>query len=393
MAMELPDARFRSSPNLELKRLSELPPEQRGAFRELEADHDFYGLLVPRRQGSANIKSVGKQTAQLFRDLTQPRRLDPALLADPDERRELIDLVLDGILEIEHDGIFVGGAEAFPLLCSTDSRGQTPPEDAVARLSVEALQYAQELASTDPAALTRAVYFYNRLPLSNAWRARFPSRAAMLEHLGVTSGPLASRMERHWNLVPEAHANGWLSWMSREQRPQHAGAGMYKLYVSPRPERIRDAFEAVVRVLAEIPGASFKLGPTAAGILRPDKLVTYFDSRQALDAAADGLLRELAGCPPHGIPFTAGIGNDGLLSWGVDPPESERKLSWIGRESWRLWVANRLGAALSTAKSTRSAPAGGATVMEPWRFAMERVRRQGVDTVRWVPEESLWSAA
>ena len=26
----------------------------------------------------------------------------------------------------------------------------------------------------------------------------------------------------------------------------------------------------------------------------------------------------------------------------------------------------------------------------PWRFALERVRRQGVDVDRWVPSATLW---
>ena len=99
------------------------------------------------------------------------------------------------------------------------------------------------------------------------------------------------------------------------------------------------------------------------------------------------LRRELAGCDGHGVPFSAGLDDSGLLSWGVDPPDDERALRWLGRDSWRIWLARRLGAALSIAKAARAADA-----VEPWRFAIERARRHGVDVETWTPSATLWSA-
>ena len=115
----------------------------------------------------------------------------------------------------------------------------------------------------------------------------------------------------------------------------------YKLYVSPRPERIREAFEIVVRVLSASGGVHFKLGDSVGGLLRPDKLMLYFTTRDALLETASVLHRELAGCDAHGVPFTAGLDDSGLLSWGVDPPENDRALRWMQRQSWRLWVVTR----------------------------------------------------
>jgi len=163
------------------------------------------------------------------------------------------------------------------------------------------------------------------------------------------------------------------------------GAATYKLYVSPRPENIRDAYEAVVRTLAGR-DIDFKIGQDAGGLLRPDKMVAYFGDRAELDDVATELRARLAGCPAHGVPFTAAIGADGLLSWGLDPPAHERALSWLGRESWRLWLASKLGTAVAFAKMESQ-------TAEPWRFAVERVRRLGVDVERWTPSESLWRAA
>ena len=377
----LHEIRFRSNPHIELRQLGELAAEQREPFRELESDPDFYGLFVPRPPLTMNLKSVARQTAELFQSLSTPSRLDPALLGDDDYRGDVVDLVLDGVLEIETGDGFVSGADALALVCPP---AEAPAlRDAAARLSLDALLHAQDLESVQPQALTMALYLYNRIPMSPFWKTRFANPDAILSHLGADRGPLRALLEREWNAGATA---GWLSWGSKSSARRGADDVTYKLYVSPRPERIREAFEVVVRVLSDFPGTQFKIGDSAFGLLRPDKLVTYFTSREQLDEAADTLHRELAGCDAHGVPFTAGLDDTGLLSWGVDPPDSDRVLRWRERESWRLWVVQRLANALAIAKTAR-----GANAVEPWRFALERARRQGVDIETWTPSATLWS--
>jgi hypothetical protein len=374
--------RFRSTAQMELRRLDELTPEQKQPFLELEADDDFYGLLLPRPGVTLNVKSVGHQAAALFRDLAEPKVIDPAVLDDEYEN-DLIDLVLDGVLEIESDDAFVCGADAFPIFFP-DAR-PVAAENAIARLSREALQHAEDLETIDVHTLSGAMYAYNRIPITRFWLSRFADRNATLAHIEADGGQLRSLLDRYWTMNPLESSPWWISWRSNSPNGQHRGGATFKLYVSPRPERIRDAFHAVVRVLAAIPGSQFKIGPDASGLLRPDKLVLYFSNRDDLDHAAQRLHEELAGCPAHGIPFTAGIDDDGLLSWGIDPPDSERALSWQQRESWRLWVASRLAAAISFAKQSAT------DAVEPWRFAVERVRRHGVDVETWTPT-TIWRA-
>ena len=367
--------RYRASPLIELERLADLTAEQREPFLDLEKDPDFYGLFIPKPPLTMNLKSVSRQTATLFRKLAKPSRLTAAAAAG------VVDLVLDGILEVESRGVFVSGADALPLLAPPPD----PPalRDAVARLSRDALLHAQDLETDDPQTLTSALYLYNRLPLAPFWEARFATPEAILAHLGADRGTLKTLLGREWTASDGAH--GWLSWHPKS-RPWQCGTDVtYKLYISPRPERIRDAFEIVVRVLADFPGVPFKIGNSAAGLLRADKLVAYFATRKELDDAADALRRELAGCDAHGVPFSAGLDEGGLLSWGVDPPDDERALRWLGRDSWRGWLAQHLGAALAVGKLARTAGA-----VEPWRFAIERARRQGVDVETWTPTASLW---
>jgi hypothetical protein len=342
-------------------------------------DADFYGILVPRPPLSMNLKSVSRQTAQLFQFLATASPLPEELVGEED----VVDLVLDGILEMESAAGFVCGADALPLLSSVVEAPET--RDAATRLSRDALLHAQDLEQSDANALAMALYYYNRMPMTPFWKARFSDSDAILAHLGVHQGSLRALLERAW--IPVHHWKSWLSWTPRTPMRGGPDAVTYKLYVSPRPERIREAFEITVRVLAEFPGTPFKIGDSAMGLLRPDKLVAYFATRELLGEAADLLRRELAGCDAHGVPFSAGLDDSGLLSWGIDPPANEKALKWLGRDSWRLWIVKRLGAALSIAGTART------RALEPWRFAIERVRRHGVDVETWTPAATLWSRA
>lgn len=374
----LNELRFRANPHVGLRRLADLAAEQREPFLELESDPDFYGLLVPMAPLSMNLKSASRQTADLFQTLTSPARVDNALLADDEYARDLVDLVLDGILEIEGDDGFVSGADAMHVVCPSEQ------SELATGLSRDALLHAQDLETAESQQLTMALYLYNRIPISTFWKTRFPNREAVLAHLGADRGSLQVLLESHF--VASGSHSAWLSWTSKEAGPHDPEEVTYKLYVSPRPAQIRDAFEVVVRVMASFPGTQFKIGDGAAGLLRPDKFVVYFTTREELTAAAEMMRRELAGCDAHGIPFTAALDDSGLLSWGIDPPDNDRALRWLGRDSWRYWLVQRLGAALSIAKSARTQSA-----MEPWRFAIERVRRQGVDVDTWAPSATLWS--
>src|SRR6185436_9701044 len=189
-------SRFRSSPRFALRRLEELPSEQQNAFRELQNDDDFYGLLVPTSAGSASIKSVGQQAAQLFHSLAKPSRIAPSLLDDDAYRDDVVDLVIDGVLEIEIGGAFCFGADAFRIIAS--ALPEPVDHGRIGALSREAVQHAQELATMDVAELASALYCYNRIPLSRGWTARIPDRDAMLAHL--VAG--AKEADRHWHRTP-----------------------------------------------------------------------------------------------------------------------------------------------------------------------------------------------
>ncbi|MGD0630559.1 MAG: hypothetical protein ABR987_14605 [Terracidiphilus sp.] len=376
---------FRSNPAYELVAFDRLPLDRQELFAELARDPDFYGLLLPRISGAHSIKSVCRETAQLVRTMIQPGPLPGHVL---DKTREntnqaIAELVLDAVLEVEHEGRFVSGPEAYPLIYA--AHAAPAPAGLLPRLSQAALEYGQALAIDDPVRLSSRLYFYNRIPLTSSWTQRLPAEDAVSAFLGVSAPKNLKRLERNWSRVesPAAH-QPWFQWRSRSNRPsddqrRHG----YKLYISPRPEELPAAFSAVVQALQDSSAHFFKVGRNAMGLLRPDKLVVYFRDFEPLEKTAHELALRLSGCAAHGVPFTAALGDDGLLSWGVDPLPEKGALSWQGPESWRLWVTNRLAIGLVSARNN----IGG--TLQPWKFALERLRLENVNTVTWAPRDGF----
>jgi hypothetical protein len=375
---------FRANPAFELVLYDRLVPEERKALAQLRKDPDFYGILRPREGAAAlGVKSVDRETALLFLTLREPGPLPSymeALLGDG-AFRTVSRLVADGILEVEHGGGFVFGAAALPVLGGGEGGGEASGR--LAGISLDALRYGQDLEVDDAFVLSHRLYGYNRRPLTPRWKRLLADGDAVRAWLGVgPGGRWRQELERGWD--SRGPNEWWLSWHSRAQVDGLTGSGAtWKLYVSPAPEVLPESFGAILEALAAARAPQFKVGADAWGILRADKIVAYFPSFELLAAAADALTSRLSGMPAQGVPFTSEIGGDGLLSWGVDPPREE---SSLGGESWRLWLTHRLARSLLSARSAGGGHSGG----EPWRFALERVRLEGVDTDTWTPGTMLW---
>jgi hypothetical protein len=376
------ESEFRANPAYRLVLFDRLAPEQREPLRDLTKDPDFYGVLVPAEGSARKIKSVCRETALLLYTLREPGPLPDYVRATQGDgcNQAIAELVLDEILEIHREGRFVCGSEASDLIYG--ERESPGPQGTLPRLAQAALEYAQCLDIDDSGKLSARLYFYNRVPLTPSWKRRFPTSDAVAAHLGIDSSGANRRiLESGWyRTKPSSQFDGWFHWQSRTERmPESEVRQSYKLYVSPRPEVIADAFRCVAEVLAESPAFHFKVGYDAAGLLRPDKIVIYFSSVEALRNTAGLIAQRLQGCAAQGVPFTAAIGDDALLSWGADPLPGMGMLSWQERESWRLWITNRLATSLLVAKS---APNGG---LEPWQFALERLHLDNVDIDTWTP--------
>lgn len=378
-------AQFRANPGYQLVVFDRLPPEQQEALKELRNDPDFYGLLIPQPGSGRSAKSVSQDTALLLFTLSGPGKIPAYVQSKLGEscNQTLAELVLDGLLEIGSDAQFVSGSQAYHLIY------EKPPAShaagALSQLSQSALQYAETLDLDESLRLSARLYLYNRVPLSSRWRQQFPSQEFVAQYLGITNdGETQRLLDPRWarlKVAPEFE--GWFHWETRTHRHDLRSGQSYKLYVSPQPEFVQKAFREVAVVLAQSSAHHFKVGDDASGMLRPDKIVIYYYDFETLQQEANLISDRLSFCPAQGVPFTAAITQDGLLSWGIDPRREQGVLAWQERESWRLWITNRLAVALLAAKKVSSG------TLEPWRFALERIRLENIDTETWTPLASF----
>lgn len=375
------DCTFRSNPEYEIIAFEQMLPAEQSALKKLQQGSDFFGILRPLQKSGESIKAVCKNTALLLNNLKEAGRLPAVLLDGTDDHanHKIAELVLDGVLEISYRGRFVTGAEAHDAIHDTvkvaDNKGR------IARLSIEAVKYGQRLAIDDPIKLSAQMYFYNRVPMTPKWKRTIGADDLFSEFMGIAKGGrCADILEAHWTQIPYSPERaGWKSWTSkqtggRRRRISHD----FKLYVSPILDVVADVLYDIVDVFTETGVSRFKIGADLPGLTRPDKIVAYFDTFEHLAEVGRRLDERLGEVPVHGVPFTADLCRNGLLSWGMDPHEKP-VLDWQMPSSWRLWITNHLAGTLLMARKS-SMPS-----KEHWRFALKRLQLTGIDTESWTP--------
>lgn len=154
-----------------------------------------------------------------------------------------------------------------------------------------------------------------------------------------------------------------------------------KVYVSPHPLDLPEAVSACITASTGLPVVGIKYGLDVYGMLRPDKLVVYLAELDAVEVLAKRLLAVIGGLRTHGVPFTAELGGNGLISWGIDPPRDSEAATLGG--SWRQWITRVLALGLTS-------PDEPAT--EPWERALRGLAKAGVDPLTWAPKADLWTA-
>jgi hypothetical protein len=305
-----------------------------------------------------------------------------------------------------NDGFRSGPAAADLVLSVGSNAGQ----GRIAQLSAAALRYGQALTVLSTEMLASRLYFYGRQPISPELRCRMPDVRAVDEYVGIVPDGRATSQTLYAGWVQKPDGTGrplpWRHWVSsatRREIPCPGWAGpVYKLYVSPSSDAMSPAVAAVASSLAVSPGVKgFKIACDLAGICRSDKIVAYFDRLDDLQEGASRIAAQIEGIPAHGVPFTAAITLDGLLSWGADPP-----LDPAAPRSWRMWVTERLAEYLVMASGREGGdhqrPTENRTGhdvsadregIEPWQFALARLQLAGVDTNTWVPTSGMWRDA
>ncbi|WP_429289860.1 hypothetical protein [Paraburkholderia sp. CI3] len=123
--------------------------------------------------------------------------------------------------------------------------------------------------------------------------------------------------------------------------------------------------------LSNSAAVSLKVGGSACNLLRPDKLVVYFDRKDDLHDFAEQLFARTAGIPAQGVPFSFPIDSDGLLSWGLDPLSASEEAT-AEQMSWRWSLCQQVALAMVD----RSPPY---IAMEPWQRAIAWLRGFSID--------------
>jgi hypothetical protein len=354
----------RANPAYRLCALESLPASvRRSVETSLAALPGAGGVLVGRRDQSLPAKVVDTAGADLFRRLRRPGRA-PQLPAGL-----LTELVLDGVLEVRSADGFVSGPAAYGHLVGPAVVPE--PRSRLARISHAAIAYAARLQLSSADLLRGRLYAYHRVPLSPRWRRAFPGPEAVLEML---RGPSPG----HWaGPAGRDPGSSWLSWSRRGDTTPSTSLS-YKLYVSPAVEQLADTLPRIVDALTATPAPRFKVGAGAAGLLRPDKIVVYLRDAIELSEVAAALSTALDDVRPHGVPFSAELAGDGLLSWGGDPPVETGPVGG-GEESWRSSVCRRLAEHLAAAQA---APV---RRIEPATYALARLAADGVDVAEFAP--------
>ena len=375
-------ASFRLNPECEIVPFDDLIGTEKDALSALKLDPSFYGVVRSRLSGFS-LKSICHDTAHLLYSLRNPSPIPSHARAKLGEQclATVAKLVLDSVLEISTDDGFVSGGSAHSAVFDL---GECSPLRGQSELTISALKYAQSLNLEDSYAISTRLYGYNRLPATPAWRRKLPTESAVMAFFDLEQGTRnACLLERNWKAWDSANgSSAWLGWTSKRRQPYSHSERSFKLYVSPLPECLPDCFREALAVGTESGARALKVAKDVYGVLRPDKLILYFDTEESMTASAAALKVKLRGIPGHRVPFTAAIDNEGILSWGVDPPSLERLLPWQG-PSWRSWITDRIAVALT---NSRSVP----FPLEPWQAALDRVSLESVNILAWQPLPELW---
>lgn len=363
------DRDVRLNPAYRLWNLAELPEAERKALWDLGVDPLLAHGLITADAGSGLPDKVVDRAGT---DLLDELRCSAHFPIDAVER--FLPLLLDDVLQVDLDGEFVGGPRAYLNLAGDPD--EWPALDRLAGLSQDAVGYAERLGSFSVEHLTARLYCFFRIPLAPRWRHRYPDMDSVLEIVGHNNP--RSSLTRHWTRYGESLSEDWISWRRKDEHPLRAAAFPYKLYISPAMEAIEDAMTVMVDALTESGAMAFKLGSDAPGLLRPDKAVVYLRDNVELERVARAVERALGGFPAHGVPFTAQLAEEGLISWGGDPEAGEEPVG-AETESWRLSICRRL------AENLVAAGRAGLTQGWPARFALARLALDGVDVTTFAP--------
>lgn len=243
----------------------------------------------------------------------------------------------------------------------------------LSQLSMRALELGATIPTFDNRKLARWLYRYGCLPYLPSSELDYKSDDNPMTVLALSSGCTTHQILKT-AYEATTHADWVFFSLASAPIPKEAAC---KLYVSPQPVALAEAFPVVAKTFTDQGVRSFKVGRGIEGLFRSDKIIAYFDNLDDLIEVTKELVEKLAGCPAQGVPFTAEHGLDGLLSWSIDPPVITEPVSW------RSWIT--LGLATELVK-VQTLP-----INEAVEVALDAVSARGVNTDLWIMERATFS--
>jgi hypothetical protein len=110
--------------------------------------------------------------------------------------------------------------------------------------------------------------------------------------------------------------------------------------------------------------------------------VAYFPTRSGMQEFVRSLRPRLDGLRAHGVPFSADVTGDGLVSWGLDPADGSLPFSSANTQSWRVTVTSRLARSLILARHATKRD------VDAVQFALDRLSLEPVNVRTWAPRAS-----
>ncbi|HRI19743.1 MAG TPA: hypothetical protein PLA68_02260, partial [Panacibacter sp.] len=315
---------FRANPGYLLAESGNLNRPEQEALAGLLKDPEIFGVFKPQDQATqTSYKLAYKEVALLFYFLQQPGSLPLYFKStfDDDVNTTLAKLIMEGIFEIEHCGKYVSGTAAQDALYKKEIISHSNFSPGAVHHSSKAIQYALHLNNLDTRSIASRLYCYNTAPMMTQENNLFAKPADVENFLAIgKNDPFAWEISKYWNKHSPTEKYKWIAWNRKGNFKNYAsGNEVYKIYISPVLTAFPEVFMKSVRVLNKSKAFSFKTGMDRHGLLRPDKFVVYFYSHADLMQAAALLKKELKGYQAQGVPFTAQLDDDGMLSWGIDP--------------------------------------------------------------------------
>src|SRR6266498_471555 len=204
--------------------------------------------------------------------------------------------------------------------------------------------------------IANRLYTYNTMPWDSSLKRNFTENTDTRDLVfSASHNSLISILNKEWNLINDPAKDHWLGWTRRhfaDTSSTQTDRCTYKLYISPVISDLPKVMNIALPILTSSDAFSFKIGNGIQGLLRPDKMVAYFDNKSSLLQAAGELKNKLVDCNVQGVPFTAQIDDKVILSWGVDPPGSD-VLDAIEGGSWRCRVTDQIALATILAKAEK----------------------------------------